>query len=77
MEAISFGRRNMSEEEKKKQAEQAMQDPEIQAILQDPVTQQIFKDLRENPQAGQAALRDPSVRAKFEKLVAAGIVETG
>ena len=71
-EAISVGRRNMSDAEKQQQAEQAMQDPEIQAILQDPVTQQVLKDLRENPAAGQQAMSDPVVRANFNKLIAAG-----
>jgi stress-induced-phosphoprotein 1 len=76
VDAINYGRQHMSEDEKREQAAHAMADPEIQAILTDPVIQQILKDLRENPAAGQAALRDASVRARFEKLIAAGIIET-
>jgi stress-induced-phosphoprotein 1 len=76
MVAISYGRQNMTDEEKKEQAAHAMADPEIQGILQDPVMQQVLKDLQENPAAGQQALRDPIMRAKLEKLIAAGIIET-
>lgn len=74
--AISSGRQSMTEEEKKEQAAHAMADPEIQSILHDPVMQQVLKDLQENPAAGQQALNDPIMRAKLEKLIAAGIIET-
>jgi stress-induced-phosphoprotein 1 len=74
--AISYGRQNMTAEEKREQAAHAMADPEIQGILQDPVMQQVLKDLQENPAAGQQALKDPIMRAKLEKLIAAGIIET-
>lgn len=74
--AISYGRQNMTDEEKKEQAAHAMADPEIQGILQDPVMQQVLKDLQENPAAGQQALNDPIMRSKLEKLIAAGIIET-
>jgi stress-induced-phosphoprotein 1 len=74
--AISYGRSNMTDEEKKEQAAHSMADPEIQAILHDPVMQQVLKDLQENPASGQQALKDPMMRAKLEKLIAAGIIET-
>jgi len=73
---INYGRRNMTDEQKKEQAAHAMADPEIQAILQDPVTQQVLRDFSENPAAAQAAMNDPTVRAKINKLVASGVVET-
>lgn len=73
---ITYGRKNMSEAEKKEQAAHAMADPEIQAILQDPVLQQVLKDFSENPQAAQQAMNDPSMRAKINKLIAAGVIET-
>ena len=76
MQLINFGRQNMTESEKKEQAAHAMADPEIQAILQDPVIQQILRDFAENPAAAQQAMGDVSVRTKIEKLIAAGIVET-
>jgi len=73
---ISYARQNMTEEEKKEQAAHAMADPEIQAILQDPLTQQLLKDFSENPDVAQQAMQDPTVRYKIEKLIAAGIIET-
>lgn len=76
MVAISYGRQNMTEEEKKQQAAHGMADPEIQGILQDPVMQQVLRDLQENPKAGQQAMNDPMIRAKLNKLIAAGIIET-
>ena len=76
MQLVNYGRQNMSEQDKKEQAAHAMADPEIQAILQDPVTQQILRDFSENPEAAQQAMNDISVRTKIEKLIAAGIIET-
>eukprot|EP00980_Cylindrotheca_fusiformis_P015469 scaffold4347_cov117-Cylindrotheca_fusiformis.AAC.13 len=73
---INYGRQNMTEEQKKEQAAHAMADPEIQAILQDPVTQQVLRDFAENPSAAQQAMNDPSVAAKIQKLIASGVVET-
>jgi len=67
---------NMSEEEKQERAAHAMADPEIQAILQDPVVRQVLQDFNDNPQAAQQAMRDPGMRAKIEKLIASGIVQT-
>ncbi len=75
-EQINFGRSQMTDEEKKKQAAHAMADPEIQAILNDPVVQQTLRDFGENPQAAQQAMNDPGMREKIQKLIAAGVVET-
>lgn len=66
----------MSEEEKMERARHGMADPEIQAILQDPVIQQILKDFNENPQAANQAMANPVVRSKIEKLIASGVVQT-
>jgi stress-induced-phosphoprotein 1 len=76
MVAISYGRANMTDAEKKAQAERAASDPEIQAILTDPVIQQLLKDFQENPQAAQQAMNDAMIRGKINKLIAAGIIET-
>mmetsp|Transcript_10918 Transcript_10918/g.15302 ORF Transcript_10918/g.15302 Transcript_10918/m.15302 type:complete len:604 (+) Transcript_10918:73-1884(+) len=73
---INQGQANMTEDERKERAEHAMADPDIQNILQDPIIQQVLRDLSENPAAGQEALRDPGVSAKIQKLIAAGIIET-
>lgn len=74
---VNQGVANMSEEERKERAEHAMADPEIQAILTDPVIRQVLQDFNDNPNAAQAAMRDAMVRAKIEKLVAAGILQMG
>lgn len=74
---INYGQANMTEEEKKERAAHAMADPEIQAILSDPVITQVLKDFSENPNAAQEAMMDPGVRGKIEKLVAAGVLQTG
>merc|ERR1712050_241709 len=76
MEQINFGRKNMTDAEKKEQAAHAMADPQIQAILQDPVIQQILRDFNENPTAAQQAMTDTMIRGKIEKLIASGIIET-
>ena len=67
---------SMTDDERKERAAHAMADPEIQAILQDPVMRQILTDFAENPADARKAMNDPSVAAKMEKLIASGIVET-
>jgi len=57
--------------------ENAKRDPEIQAIMQDPVMQQILQQASSDPKALQAHLQDPQIRSKFQKLVDAGIVQMG
>jgi len=56
---------------------EALKDPEIQAILRDPTISQVLRDLQQNPAAGQAALKDNDIRAKIEKLIAAGVLKVG
>ena len=57
-------------------AQEAMKDPEIQAILRDPTINKVLQDLQQNPSAGQAAMRDKDIRSKIEKLIAAGVLST-
>lgn len=73
---INYGRSQMTDEQKKEQAAHAMADPDIQAILQDPVVQQTLRDFSENPASAQQAMNDPGMRDKIQKLIAAGVVET-
>jgi stress-induced-phosphoprotein 1 len=73
---INYGASNMTEEEKMERARHGMADPEIQSILSDPVIQQILRDFNENPKAANEAMRNPTVRAKIEKLIASGVVQT-
>ncbi|KAK2080719.1 hypothetical protein QBZ16_000573 [Prototheca wickerhamii] len=64
-----------SEEERRQTQERALADPEIQAILTDPVMRQVLRDMEEDPAAAQKHLANAQIAAKFEKLVTAGIVQ--
>jgi len=55
----------------------AMKDPEIQQILQDPVINNVLRDLQENRAAAQEALKDPVIAERIQKLAAAGILSFG
>ena len=57
------------------QMRHAMADPEIQQIMQDPRIRQVLQDMQENPAAGQAALRDPDIAERINKLIAAGVLK--
>lgn len=68
-----------SQDDHKKRVEQAMKDPEIQAIMGDPVFMNIMRSLQENPNDATAkeALKNPDVMAKFQKLVQSGVIQLG
>eukprot|EP00245_Coleochaete_scutata_P013383 TRINITY_DN5419_c2_g1_i1.p1 TRINITY_DN5419_c2_g1~~TRINITY_DN5419_c2_g1_i1.p1 ORF type:complete len:574 (+),score=174.40 TRINITY_DN5419_c2_g1_i1:258-1979(+) len=66
---------DLSPEELKERQAKAMQDPEIQRILNDPVMRQVLSDMQENPRAAADHLKNPMIQAKIQKLVSAGIVQ--
>ncbi|GFP81793.1 hsp70-hsp90 organizing protein 3 [Phtheirospermum japonicum] len=68
-------RGDLTPEELKERQAKAMQDPEIQNILTDPVMRQVLQDFQENPKAAQEHQKNPSVMSKIQKLVSAGIVQ--
>ncbi|KAJ1416033.1 Tetratricopeptide-like helical domain superfamily [Sesbania bispinosa] len=68
-------RGDLSPEELKERQAKAMQDPEIQNILQDPVMRQVLIDFQENPKAAQEHMKNPMVMNKIQKLISAGIVQ--
>uniref|UniRef100_J3LF94 STI1 domain-containing protein n=2 Tax=Oryza brachyantha TaxID=4533 RepID=J3LF94_ORYBR len=68
-------RGDLSQEEIQERQNKAMQDPEIQNILTDPIMRQVLIDLQENPRASQEHLKNPGVMQKIQKLVSAGIVQ--
>ncbi|KAJ9173436.1 hypothetical protein P3X46_016571 [Hevea brasiliensis] len=68
-------RGDISPEELKERQAKAMQDPEIQNILSDPVMRQVLVDFQENPKAAQEHMKNPMVMNKIQKLVNAGIVQ--
>ncbi|KAK6935227.1 Tetratricopeptide repeat 1 [Dillenia turbinata] len=68
-------RGDLTPEELKERQAKAMQDPEIQNILSDPVMRQVLIDFQENPKAAQEHMKSPQVMQKIQKLVNAGIVQ--
>lgn len=54
----------------------AMQDPEVQKIMGDPVMQTILKQMQEDPRAAQDHMKNPGIAAKIRVLVNAGIIQT-
>ncbi|KAK4701811.1 stress-induced-phosphoprotein 1, partial [Phenoliferia sp. Uapishka_3] len=54
----------------------AMRDPEIQQIMSDPVFQGILQQAQNEPASLQQHMKNPSIRAKIEKLARAGIIKT-
>ncbi|CCD25410.1 Hsp90 cochaperone STI1 NDAI_0F00910 [Naumovozyma dairenensis CBS 421] len=55
----------------------AMQDPEVAAIMQDPVMQSILQQAQTNPAALQEHMKNPEISKKIQILIAAGIIRTG
>ncbi|KAG7015655.1 Hsp70-Hsp90 organizing protein 3 [Cucurbita argyrosperma subsp. argyrosperma] len=68
-------RGDLTPEELKERQAKAMQDPEIQNILTDPVMRQVLTDFQENPKAAQEHTKNPMVMNKIQKLISAGIVQ--
>lgn len=66
---------NMSGNMDSERAAHAMADPEIQNILMDPTIRQVLTDFQENPKFAQQAMSDAGIRAKIEKLIAAGVLQ--
>mmetsp|Transcript_24767 Transcript_24767/g.42698 ORF Transcript_24767/g.42698 Transcript_24767/m.42698 type:complete len:571 (+) Transcript_24767:91-1803(+) len=52
----------------------AMADPEIQAMLTDPMLLQVLEDMKTNPKDMRKHMSNPEISAKIQKLIAAGIL---
>ena len=52
-------------------------DPDIMAILQDPIMQSILQQAKGDPAALQDHMRNPEIRTKIQKLIAAGVIRLG
>ncbi|KAF2124594.1 TPR-like protein [Dothidotthia symphoricarpi CBS 119687] len=74
LEAQYSAREGESEEQT---MERIQRDPEIVGILQDPVMQAILQQAKGDPAALQEHLKNPGIRAKIQKLVAAGVIRMG
>lgn len=66
------------EGETEEEAQQRIQrDPDIMAILQDPVMQSILQQAKGDPAALQDHMRNPGIALKVQKLIAAGVIKLG
>jgi len=66
------------EGETEEQAQERIQrDPDIMAILGDPVMQSILQQAKGDPKALQEHMRNPDIRGKVQKLMAAGVIRMG
>lgn len=74
LSAMYSARDNESEEQTR---ERLMQDPDIMSIMQDPVMQSILQQAQGDPAALQEHMRNPGVRSKIQKLIAAGVIRVG
>ena len=54
---------------------QAMADPEIQALLQDPQVIKALQTIQTDPSSAAAALEDPLISVAIAKLIAAGVIK--
>lgn len=77
--AIAFASGSETKEDQAERLKRAMEDPEVRAILQDPHTMQLLRNLQEKPQDpnNMAALRDPDVAKKIDILISAGVLRMG
>ena len=66
------------EGETEEQAQERIQkDPDIMAILQDPVMQSILQQAKGDPAALQDHMKNPEIQMKVQKLIAAGVIRLG
>ncbi|KAK3936174.1 heat shock protein sti1 [Diplogelasinospora grovesii] len=72
--AMYAARENETEEQTR---ERLMRDPEIMGIMQDPVMQAILQQAQSEPAALAEHMKNPNVRTKIQKLVAAGVIRVG
>lgn len=72
--AMYSARENETEEQTR---ERLMRDPEIMGIMQDPVMQAILQQAQSDPAALSEHMKNPGVRNKIQKLIAAGVIRVG
>ena len=53
-----------------------MRDPEVAAIMSDPIMQSILQQAQNDPAALQNHMRNEGIQKKIFKLVEAGIIKT-
>jgi stress-induced-phosphoprotein 1 len=71
---IAMGMQGDNDEERVKKA---MNDPEIQQIMSDPMMRIALERMQSNPQQAMEYFNDPTLGPKLQKLIQAGIIKTG
>ncbi|KAK6387376.1 uncharacterized protein PV06_04980 [Exophiala oligosperma] len=74
LEAMYSARAGETEEET---SARIQRDPEIMQILSDPVMQSILQQAKGDPMALNEHMKNPGVRGKIQKLIAAGVIRVG
>jgi stress-induced-phosphoprotein 1 len=74
LNAMYSARENETEEQTR---ERLLKDPEIMGIMQDPVMQSILQQAQSDPAALAEHMKNPGVRSKIQKLIAAGVIKVG
>ncbi|GMH38183.1 hypothetical protein BSKO_06067 [Bryopsis sp. KO-2023] len=74
-EMLRYQRGDVSEEELKERRAKAMNDPEVQQILTDPVMSQVLRDFEQDPSGAQKHLKNPQIMSKLNKLISSGIIQ--
>ncbi|EON95989.1 putative heat shock protein sti1 protein [Phaeoacremonium minimum UCRPA7] len=72
--AMYAARENETEDQTR---ERLARDPDIMSIMQDPVMQAILQQAQSDPAALSEHMKNPSVRSKIQKLIAAGVIRVG
>mmetsp|Transcript_115382 Transcript_115382/g.359348 ORF Transcript_115382/g.359348 Transcript_115382/m.359348 type:complete len:139 (+) Transcript_115382:355-771(+) len=72
-QAIRRNEENLTTEERQAKA---MKDPEVQAILSDPVMSMILQEMTNDPRAAADHMKNPEIAKKIQKLVNAGVIRT-
>lgn len=67
----------LSAEEREQRAKEAMKDPNIVSIMQDPIMRNVLEEMQRDPSSAQKHMQDARVKANIETLMAAGIIQTG
>ncbi|KIW87057.1 uncharacterized protein Z519_12354 [Cladophialophora bantiana CBS 173.52] len=74
LEAMYAARQGETEEET---SARIQKDPEIMQILSDPVLQSILQQAKSDPAALNEHMKNPGIRSKIQKLIAAGVIRVG
>jgi stress-induced-phosphoprotein 1 len=67
----------LTPEEREQRAKEAMKDPKIVSIMQDPVMRTVLDDMQRDPSSAHKHMQDARVKANIETLMAAGIIQAG